>query len=276
MHFILRAFLALALCAMVLPSAAQLNPGLDASTPIRVVYRVDTVHPLTAFITGFTTRGMNEDLLALTSGVPCNPQNPSPGPGWVVMTADRGQAVRFAQQVLEQLQATGANRRVYLFAIRADADFISVPGAFYSAIDAGRANRAPYTPELANALEYLLYTRPILGDQFVVASRNFINATSLWIEGGEVVENGSPTTNAGYIHDPSTAATTDVPDGRLPALLPPYAIASSEAAATGTCAMSCDRATSASSFSLDGEIDYATQCSRSDAMTPLLFDIING
>jgi hypothetical protein len=39
--------------------------------------------------------------------------------------------------------------------------------------------------------------------------------------------------------------------------------------------MSCDRATSASSFSASAEIDYASQCGVSDAVAPLLFDIIN-
>lgn len=275
----LRALLALALCAMALPAAAQLNPGFDPSTPIRVVFRVEMTQPLGAFIAGFNARGMNQDLLALTSGVACNHVGTLPGVGWVAMTASREQAVRFAQRALERLPPGASNRRVYLYSVRANREFISVPGAFYSAIDAGRAARAGYTPEHANALEYLLYTRPILGEQMVVTTqvngRNIIDATSLWMENGDLVESGEPILNDTYFHDPSTAATNVVPDGRLPSLLAPWAILSSEAAASGTCAMSCDRATSASSFSVRDALDHAAVCSQSDAMSPLLFDIIN-
>jgi hypothetical protein len=271
--------LAFVLFAAVLPAAAQINPGFNPSTPIRVVYRVETAAPLGTFISGFNARGPDQNLLSLTSGAPCNLANPLQGAGWVVMTADRGQAVRFAQRTLEGMPSGGSNRRAYIYSIRADGDFISVPGAFYSAIDAGREGRAGYTGAQANALEYLLFTRPILGEQMVVATnvrtRNIIAATSLWIEGGDLVESGVPTENYGYIHDASTAASNVVSDWNLPALFPHGAILSSEAGASGSCAMSCDRATSASSFSASAEIDYASQCGVSDAVAPLLFDIIN-
>ena len=39
--------------------------------------------------------------------------------------------------------------------------------------------------------------------------------------------------------------------------------------------MSCDRATSASSFSIGDALDHAAVCSQSDAISPLLLDIIN-
>ncbi|MUV14056.1 hypothetical protein [Noviluteimonas gilva] len=276
---ILRALVALVLCTPALPAAAQINPGFDPATPIRIVYRVETMPPLNAFFVGFNARGINEDLLALTSGASCNNPIPIHGAAWVSTTADREQAARFAQRYLERTPQVGSVRpTVYIYTIRADANYISVPGAFYSAMGAGRENRAGYSPEHANALEYLLYTRPILGEQAVVAPQvqagNIANATPLWLQNGAMVE-GFAISNDRYVHDAVTSATNVVPDWRLPSLLPPYAILSSEAGATGTCAMSCDRATSASSFSIEVEIDYATQCSASDAMTPLLFDIIN-
>jgi hypothetical protein len=279
LHCVHRSFLALLLCVTALPAVAQIYPGFDASTPIHVVYRVEVTPPRIAFLAGFTARGATEDLLSLTSGVPCNNANPAQGPAWVTMTADREQAVRFARRHLDRMPVSGPNYPIYLYTIRADATFISVPGAFYSAIEAGRADRAGYSPEHANALEYLLYTRPILGERAVVAtqvrSSNIANATALWLEGGSLVESGRPTDNFVYMHDPSSVATNVVPDGRLPSLLPPHAILSSEGWASGTCAMACDRATSASSFSLPDQIDYAAQCSQSDAIPPLLLDVIN-
>ncbi|MUV14054.1 hypothetical protein [Noviluteimonas gilva] len=274
-----RALLVVALCASALPAVAQINPGFDPSTPIRVVYRVELTPPFSAFIAGFTARGVDRDLISLTSGHPCINWIPLQGPAWVSMTADREQAVRFARRYLENTPGSGPHRPVYLYAIRADAEFLSVPGAFYSAIDAGREARAGYTPEHANALEYLLYTRPILGEQAVVAThvrpRNIANAAALWLQNGEVFEDGVGITNSGYVHDPSTAAINVVPDSGLPTLLPQLSILSSEVRATGTCAMSCDRAKSASSFSLPDDTDYAAQCSQSDAIAPLLLDIIN-
>ncbi|WP_197427046.1 hypothetical protein [Noviluteimonas gilva] len=243
------------------------------------MYRVDFTPPHDAFNTGFTPSGTVGDLLSLTSGLPCNNANPQ-RPALVAMTTDREQALRFARRYLEGLPWSGPGSRVYLFSIRADGNYISVPGAFYSAMDAGRTARAGYTPEHANALEYLLYTRSILGERAVVAprvsSRNIANATTLWLQDGALREGDAPYPNPSYRHDPATAATNIVPDAQLPALLPHDAILSSEAGATGTCALSCDRATSASSFSApDDEMDYTNVCSQSDAISPLLFDIIN-
>ncbi|MGO4551785.1 hypothetical protein AB4059_11860 [Lysobacter sp. 2RAF19] len=273
---VFRSLLALLVCAMALPAAAQINPGFDPSTQIRIVYRVHTTTPAIAFGAGFNSRGSNESLLTLTSGAPCTSTAQVIGVAWVSTTADREQALRFAQRHLEHRRSTQI-RAVHIYAIRADPSFISVPGAFYSAIDAGRENRAGYAPEHANALEYLLYTRPILGEQAVVSSRvlptSIISATSVWLENGALVE-GAAAANGSYIHA-DTIASSFVPDQYLHNLLPPDAILSSEAGASGSCAMSCDRATSASSFSGEDEIDYATQCSASDAIAPLLFDIIN-
>lgn len=278
MRLPLRALVCLVACVMALPATAQIHPGFDPSTPIQAVYRIEMAPPFSVFTAGFSARGANEDLLSMTSGVPCNNASPLQGPAWVSMAADREQAVLFARRHLDRIWSS-RDRPIYLYRIRADASFISVPGAFYSAIDAGRADRAGYTPQHANALEYLLYTRPILGERAVVASRvdprNISTATPLWLENGALVEGGSPTVNFAYVHDGFSQATNVVPDGRLPSLLPPHAILSSEAGASGTCAMSCDRATSASSFSLPDGIDYATQCSQSDAVAPLLLDIIN-
>lgn len=272
----LRPLLVLLMCAMALPAAAQINPGFDPSQPIRVVYRVHTTPSANTFAAGFRARGVNENLLALTSGASCISTSPISGTAWVSMTADREQAVRFAQRHLDNRRSM-ARQSVYIYAVRADASFISVPGAFYSAIDAGRENRSGYAPEHANALEYLLYTRPILGEQAVVSRRvhptSIINGTPFWFEGTTLVE-GRAIPNGSYI-DADTVASSVVPDALLPNLLPPYAIASSEAGASGSCAMSCDRATSSSSFSSGDEIDYATQCSASDAIAPLVLDIIN-
>ena len=120
------------------------------------------------------------------------------------------------------------------------------PGSFYSAIDAGREGRAGYTGDHASALEYLLYTRPILREQAVVAAqvrpRSIANATVLSLQGGELLEDSAPIVNSGYLHDGSTAATNIVPDSQLPGLLPHHAILSSEAGASGSCAMSCGKA----------------------------------
>ncbi|MUV14057.1 hypothetical protein [Noviluteimonas gilva] len=275
---ILRPLLMVVLCASAFPATAQIiDPEFNPSEPIRVVYRVHVGSSASAFAGGFRApRGTNENLLALTSGAPCISTSPVPGTAWVSMTADRGQALRFAQRHLENRRSM-ARQAVYIYAIRADATFISVPGAFYSAIDAAREWRAGYAPVHATALEYLLYTRPILGEQAVVSRRvlptSIISGTPLWIEGNVLME-GVDIPNGSYIAA-DTEASRVVPDELLPNLLPPNAIASSEAGAQGSCAMSCDRATSASSFSSDDEIDYAAQCSVSDAMSPLLFDIIN-
>lgn len=276
LSFGLRQFMAFLLCAMALPAAAQINPGFDPSTPIRIVYRVHTTTPSVAFASGFNSRGNDESLLRLTSGAPCTSTAQVIGVAWVSTTADRGQARRFAQRHLENRRSTHM-RGIHIYAIRADPTFISVPGAFYSAIDAGRENRHGYTPEHANALEYLLYTRPILGEQAVVSRRvlptSIMSATTVWLENGTLVESDTEP-NGSYIHA-DTMASSYVPDDYLPNLLLPREILASEAGATGSCAMSCDRATSASSFSGEEEIDYATQCSVSDAIAPLLFDIIN-
>ncbi|MGO4551784.1 hypothetical protein AB4059_11855 [Lysobacter sp. 2RAF19] len=259
-----------------MPATAQINPGFDPSTPIRIVYRVQGTSSASVFASGFRARGANENLLALTAGDSCVSTSPISGTAWVGMTADRAQAVRFAQRHLENRRST-ARQAVYVYAVRADASFISVPGAFYSAIDAGREHRAGYAPEHANALEYLLYTRPILGEQAVVAARvhpiSIISGTPFWLDSGAFVE-GTTIPNGSYVAA-DTAALSVVPDHRLPSLLPPFAILSSEAGASGSCAMSCDRNNSASSFSGEDDIDYATQCSASDAIAPLLFDIIN-
>ena len=276
--FFVRPLLALALCVTAWPAAAQL---FDPMAPIRVVYRVDTTPPISAFSGGFNAGGTNENLLTLTSGESCLHPDPIAGAaGFVTMTADRQQAILFAQRYLNNTPWIGPNRPfIYIYAIRADARFISVPGAFYTAIDAGLGNRADFQPEHAHALEYLLYSRPILGEQAVVASQvdpdNIRSATGLWLENGALLESGQPAQNVGYVHDAFSAATNVVDDWRLSILLPPDEIPLARGGASGTCAMVCDRADSASSFSATNGIDRATLCSASDAISPLLLDIIN-
>jgi hypothetical protein len=227
--------LAFVLFAAVLPAAAQINPGFNPSTPIRVVYRVETAAPLGTFISGFNARGPDQNLLSLTSGAPCNLANPLQGAGWVVMTADRGQAVRFAQRTLEGMPSGG--RIVALTSIP------SAPMAISSAFPApstARSMRARRSRRLHGCTSERAGVSAVhaadLGEQMVVATnvrtRNIIAATSLWIEGGDLVESGVPTENYGYIHDASTAASNVVSDWNLRALFPHGAILSSEAGAS--------------------------------------------
>jgi hypothetical protein len=276
--FFLRPLLALTLCVTAWPAAAQL---FDPMAPIRVVYRVDTTPPISAFTGGFNAGGTNENLLALTSGDSClNPVPIAGAAGFVTMTADRQQAALFAQRYLDNTPWIGPNRPfIYIYAIRADPRFISVPGAFYTAIDAGMGRRAGFRPEHAQALEYLLYSRPILGEQAVVASQvdpdNIRSATGLWLENGALVESGQPAPNVGYVHDAFSAATNVVDDWRLSILLPPDEIPLARGGTSGTCLMVCNAPVWSSSFSGTSGTDRASVCSGSDAISPLLLDIIN-
>jgi hypothetical protein len=271
----LRQALALALCIAALPAAAQI---FDPTVPIQIVYRVEATSPFTVFTDGFIAPGVNENLLTLTSGVACNTANLAPA--WVTTTADRDQAVQFAQRHLEAMPLRGRQFPVYLYAIRTDASFISVPGAFHSGMVAGFDDRAGYSPDHANALEYLMYNRPFLGERMVVASqvdpRLVATATSLWLEAnGALSESGSPTVNLAFVDDPLSQATSIVPDWRLPSLLPQNEILPAQGGTSGTCAMVCNQPITSSSFSATSGIDRSTLCSVSDAISPLLFDIIN-
>jgi hypothetical protein len=274
----LRSFLALVLFTTALQAAAQINPGFDPATPIRVVYRVDFTSPYDAFTDGFTPRGTMGDLLSLTSGAPCNNAPTPQAPAFVAMTTDRAQALRFARRHLASLPPGARGNPVYLYSIRADATSSAFPAPSSARSTLGAGARRLHAGACERAGVPALHPT-ILGERGVVAprvrGRNISMASPLRLEDGVVVEDGAPTVNFGYVNDPSTAAINIVSDWNLPALLPHAAILSSEAGASGSCALSCDRATSASSFSLSDEMDYAAVCGASDAMTPLLFDIIN-
>ena len=153
------------------------------------------------------------------------------------MTADRGRAGALRPATPRKSAFDVASSRLHLRHSCQPIAASSVPGAFYSAIDAGREARSGYARNMRMRSRYLLYTRPILGEQAVVSRQvhptSIIDGTPLWLEGGALIE-GLAVPNGSYI-DADTVASSVVPDALLPNLLPPYAIASSEAGASGAC-----------------------------------------
>jgi hypothetical protein len=244
--------------------------------PITQVYRADSRPPEEIFQHGFTGRGGNLDVLDHALLASCTADDLHEASAFVAMTADESQATLFAAEQLEWRTDRGPDSGFWVYTIRADATFFSVPRVVERVVEAGYAQRQGYTPEDARIASQLLQTTELVDEAEVLST---IVPRTLVIEAYRVsldpdgdLAYGQTLRNPSYIHENTQAESEGVPLGPYipPGSLTPYDDAPPRAT---TCAMSCDGAHSA--WQRAAHSGSTLQCKAKSGLTPLLLDIIN-
>ncbi|MCC8362222.1 hypothetical protein LK996_03930 [Lysobacter sp. A6] len=246
--------------------------------PILLVYRADTRPPHVVF-QGISGRGSRMDLLAHTLGGACDETDPARASMWVSTSAERQEAVGFIYDHIAQLSG-GA--RMWVYTIRPDVTYFYVPSILNQVADAGERNLHGYTPQHADVIDHLLRNSRIVGEAEVlthhVASANIINATPVWF-GANGIEQGATEPNPNYV-DLTTFAVSEVDN--LAAFVPPASIRldllgnNGGPSTSDQCAMTCDGASSASSFSATQPASLSLTCDIPKRASPAVLDIILG
>jgi hypothetical protein len=268
------AAVALLLCA--LPALAD---------PILLVYRADTRSPDTVFATGFSGRGANMDVLAHTLGGSCDEtSNLLRASQWVSTSAMSEEAIGFANLLLVD-RAYGEAQRVWVYTIRPDLNYFVVPSLLTQVAEAGDAGLHGYTPQHADIIDQLLRTTLLAVEAEVlthhVEAANIINARPVWLDDDGQLQVGAAQPNPRYL-DLDTTAVTNVQN--LNAFVPPASIrldllddnGASSGSESDQCSMTCDRATSASSFSAVQAATVSKACNAPKRASPAVLDIILG
>ena len=256
--------------------------------PVLLVYRADARAPEEIFQSGFTGRGQRMDLLAHTLGGACDEADPARASLWVSTSHEHEEAIGFGREHLEALPS-GPQNRMWIYAIRPDASYIIVPSVLRRVAEEGRSSRSGYTPQQAAVIEHLLYNTLIATEAEVVthyvAPTHIAFATPIHFDADDEMQFGQVHINPHY-QDANTRASHSVAD--LQAFVPAASIridlveddGSSSGSDSDQCAMSCDRATSASSFAIAQQPLRATApapvCQAPKRFTPMLRDLILG
>lgn len=254
--------------------------------PILIVYRADTRPPDTVFASGFSGRGANMDVLAHTLGGSCEETNLLSASQWVSMSAMSEEALGFANLLLVD-RPYGEEHRVWMYAIRPDLNYFVVPSMLTQVAEAGDAGLHGYTPQHADIIDQLLRTTLLAVEAEVlthhVASTNIINARPVWLDDDGQVQVGAAQPNPNYV-DMDTTAVTNV--GNLNAFVPPASIrldllddngaSSGSGSEDDQCSMTCDGATTASSFSVAQTAIVSKACNVPKRASPAVLDIILG
>jgi hypothetical protein len=189
-----RALLALLLSVFAAAAVAQ---------PITRVYRVDVVPPDRAFQQGFDSRGYRMDLLAHAIGGACDEADPDDASVWVSTTDDRRQADRFAAGQLAALHGNVPDPVVWLYTIRPDQHFVSIPAALQQAIHTAELiPNAGYSPDDAHVLRWIRARSNIDVEReavtHVVDPRTIVEAVPMRYVGSALVP-GEPVRNPAYV-----------------------------------------------------------------------------
>ncbi len=193
-----------------------------------VVYALDTRAPAEVFKNGFSTDGTLLDLLEHSLGGACTAETALERSAWLSTTSNFDRAFIFAKQRITSLPPLpSGQRRMWLYHIRTDANFLEVTDILHQALA-----RAAGDVQTSNAINYLLqHTRIASREEVVVANRipatNIEGATTLYYDptatdGIQFYQTINFTNNSGY-RLPSTTMTNVV--SNLTTLLPPESIA---------------------------------------------------
>jgi hypothetical protein len=251
--------------------------------PILIVYRADTRPPPVVFA-GISGRGANMDVLAHTLGGSCEETNLLRASQWVSTSAMSEEALGFANLLLVD-RPYGEEHRVWVYAIRPDLNYFVVPSLLTQVAEAGDAGLHGYTPQHADIIDQLLRTTLLAVEAEVlthhVESTNIINARPVWLDDDGQIQVGPAQPNPNYV-DMDTTAVTNV--GNLNAFVPPASIrldllndnGASSGSESDQCSMTCDGATSASSFFAVPTASVSKACNAPKRASPAVLDIILG
>ena len=258
-------------------AVALLASGIAAAQqPITRVYRADSRPPAEIFLYGFSGRGNNMDVLAHTLGGSCDEPDPARASVWVSTSSEREEAVGFATGHLEGLPTQGPSTAMYVYAIRADATYVSVPALMRQVVDAGRAGQSGYNIAHADVVERLLTRTAISTEEEVITHHvnpyNILHAVPTYFVNGDLVQ-GTRIDNTGYFDDDTQANSHVV---NLQSYVPAASIRMDLASDTSdddACSMMCDGATSASSR-LAPRAATSGQCGVERSITPVIRQVI--
>jgi hypothetical protein len=219
-------------------------PALARPEEIRTVWRADGRPPAEVFQHGLTGRGSDIGVLGHVLAGRCDDSPGAQRSAWVSMTADSGQARSFAASRLHYAGASGPGTPLWVYEIRPDSSFVSVPGILRQAIDAAQRGMHGYVPAHAERIRFLM-NRTGIGWSEVLARRvpasNIARATPVWLVDGDIRE-GVDIVNPAYV-DADTQALHTVDDLRT--YVPIAAVGAEYPRDAPSCAMSCDNASSA-------------------------------
>ena len=258
---------------MIVAALSCLPIAQAFAQPITRVYRADSRPPHVVFAEGFQGRGGNLDVLAHARGHSCTEDDPRMASAFVAMSAEESEATLFASDQLEDRPGRGQETGLWIYTIRADATFFSVPRLLERVVDAGYAQTQGYTPNDARIARQLLQTTGIVDEAEVLSSivppTLVIEAYHLWLDHDDEQQEGLVHRNPSYVDANTQAESEGVPLG---VYVSAESLARHDTLPTSvrTCAMSCDGAHTA------WQRSYPTlQCKATPGLTPLLLDIIN-
>jgi hypothetical protein len=166
---LLRAILILATIVVPLAVKAQIPP--TPTQPPKEVFRVDTREPADIFAHGFTPWGSNDNLIDHVGGTSCT-ANVSRGgthdSAFIATTDDQDTLERIVRAYLGRLPV---GRSVYIYTIRADANFYSAQASVEllhsQTVMTGLPQVPPAVLVLANTQHEWLARQPIPGSQVI-------------------------------------------------------------------------------------------------------------
>jgi len=248
--------------------------------PILIVYRVDTRPPTEVFLHGISGRGQRMDVLAHALGGSCDEVDPARASMWVSTSAERGEAIGFIYDHIAQLSG-GA--RMWMYTIRPDVTYFYVPSMLRQAAEAGDRNLHGYTPQHAGIIDHLLRNSRIVGEAEVlthfIAPANILSATPVSFDVNNGIQVGAVEPNPNYV-DLDTFPMAEVDN--LAAFVPHASIRldllgnNGGPSTSDQCAMTCDGAGSASSFTAAQRSALSLTCNLPKRASPAVLDIILG
>jgi hypothetical protein len=248
--------------------------------PILIVYRVDTQPPDVVFHHGISGYGQRMDVLAHALGGSCDETDRARASMWVSTSTEHSEAVGFIYDHISQLSG-GA--RMWIYTIRPDLTYFYVPSILRQAAEAGDRNQLGYTPQHAGIIDHLLRNSRIVDEAEVlthfVAPANILNATPVTFDVSNGLQAGVTVTNPNYL-DLTTFAMSEVDN--LTAFVPPASIRldllgnNGGPSTSDQCAMTCDGAGAASSFTAAQRSALSLACDMPKRASPAVLDIILG
>jgi hypothetical protein len=184
--------------------------------------------------------------------------------------------------IYDHISQLSGGARMWIYAIRPDVTYFYVPSILRQAAEAGDRSLLGYTPEHAGVIDHLLRNSRIVAEAEVlthfVAPANILNATPVWFDHNGL-QAGVAETNPNY-RDLTTVAVSEVDN--LPAFVPPASIRldllgnNGGPSTSDQCAMTCDGASSASSFTATQRSALSLACDVPKRASPAVLDIILG
>ena len=217
---------------------------------VKTVYRADSRDPSVIFANGFESRGSRMSILDHAIGGSCQLSG-ADGSAWVSTSAELSEAEGFATGLLEGERNYDNNLRVWVYTIRADVTYISIPDAIEQYIRMGSSGQYGYSPGDSELLRAIADGSHLSTEAEVVTHyidpMNIVSATMMYVDAGDNFQHGEARHNPNYIAQ-DTISNSVINDSQITAFLSRESIWRFRTYRSSVaCNMECDSSNSSSS-----------------------------